>query len=114
MRAPSAEVLRRHWEDVHETAVERATNSLVETTGGLGASARSAYRKIRRSMSMRPAPAASADAANAPPAAPPIRRAALRRSSLPPPAPRAFGAQPGPDDGPAAFLGKRWRQHAVV
>ena len=105
MRAPSAEVLQRHWEDVHQTPLER----VVETTGSLGSSARAAYRKIRRSLSVRP-PAIDAAAAPGARAAPPLRKSTVRRSSLPPPKAGALAAAP-PDD---ALDAPRWRQSAVV
>lgn len=54
MRAPSAEVLRRHDEEVHQTPFERATNRVLDNSGPLGTMTRVAYRKIRRSLSVRP------------------------------------------------------------
>lgn len=52
MRAPTAEVLRRHDEEVHQTSLERVTNKVLDNA--LGNMTRHTYRKIRRSMSMRP------------------------------------------------------------
>ncbi|KAJ8601985.1 hypothetical protein CTAYLR_002718 [Chrysophaeum taylorii] len=54
MRAPSAEVLRRHDEEVHQTPLERAANRVLDNSGSLGNMTRVAYRKIRRSLSVRP------------------------------------------------------------
>eukprot|EP00634_Sargassococcus_sp_CCMP2135_P006037 CAMPEP_0198651616 /NCGR_PEP_ID=MMETSP1467-20131203/5813_1 /TAXON_ID=1462469 /ORGANISM="unid. sp., Strain CCMP2135" /LENGTH=258 /DNA_ID=CAMNT_0044387515 /DNA_START=18 /DNA_END=790 /DNA_ORIENTATION=+ len=56
MRAPSAEVLRRHYEEVHQTFLERATNRVLDNTGAIGNMTRQASRKIRRSLSLRPQP----------------------------------------------------------
>ena len=112
MRAPSAEVLQRHWEDVHQTSLEK----VVENSGSIGHMTRVAYRKIRRSMSLKPQALASAadgprpdDGGEKPPtAAPPLRKSTIRRSSLPPPKAAAL------DTGDSLFAGRRWRQHAAV
>jgi len=92
MRAPSAEVLRRHDEEVHQSFIERATNRVLDNTGALGTMTRVASRKIRRSLSLKP------QAANDEPVVPmtfrqasytpgtqPPQRPQRRRASLPPP-----------------------------
>lgn len=61
MRAPSAEVLRRHDEEVHQTPWERASNRVLDNSGPLGTMTRVAYRKIRRSLSVRPQSTTAAD-----------------------------------------------------
>mmetsp|Transcript_6375 Transcript_6375/g.9525 ORF Transcript_6375/g.9525 Transcript_6375/m.9525 type:complete len:275 (-) Transcript_6375:159-983(-) len=54
MRAPTAEVLRKHDEDVHQSHLEKATNRVLDNTGAIGNMTRVAFRRIRRSMSLAP------------------------------------------------------------
>ena len=64
MRAPTQEVLQSHWEAVHQTNSDRFFDG-----------ARAAFRRVKRSMSQRPASSKAAE--TAPP--PPIRKAAVAR-----------------------------------
>ena len=64
MRAPTQEVLQSHWEAVHQTSSDRFFDG-----------ARAAFRRVKRSMSQRPASSKATVAA--PP--PPIRKAAVAR-----------------------------------
>ena len=65
MRAPTQEVLQSHWEAVHQTSSDRFFDG-----------ARAAFRRVKRSMSQRPA---SSKAAVAAPPPPQIRKAAVAR-----------------------------------
>ena len=64
MRAPTQEVLQSHWEAVHQTNSDRFFDG-----------ARAAFRRVKRSMSQRPASTKATE--TAPP--PPIRKAAVAR-----------------------------------
>ena len=63
MRAPTQEVLQSHWEAVHQTNSDRFFDG-----------ARAAFRRVKRSMSQRPA---STKATVAAPPPPQIRKAAV-------------------------------------
>jgi hypothetical protein len=65
MRAPTQEVLQSHWEAVHQTNSDRFFDG-----------ARAAFRRVKRSMSQRPA---SSRATAAAPPPPQIRKAAVAR-----------------------------------
>jgi hypothetical protein len=65
MRAPTQEVLQSHWEAVHQTNSDRFFDG-----------ARAAFRRVKRSMSQRPA---STKATVAAPPPPQIRKAAVAR-----------------------------------
>ena len=65
MRAPTQEVLQSHWEAVHQTNSDRFFDG-----------ARAAFRRVKRSMSQRPA---SSKATVAAPPPPQIRKAAVAR-----------------------------------
>lgn len=130
MRAPSAEVLRKHDEEVHQSFIERATNKVLDNTGALGTMTRVATRKIRRSLSLRPQPIN--DDKSEPAVVVQTRLAAYqpgtrtprRRFSLPPPRapPSAVkedpdelkqAEQPPPLPGPALHR-SRWKRSTVV